>query len=107
MTIYTPDSWVVIRIVHNGETLYKVLGGWYGGYLGNNNFRLNSGIVSAEQDEHCWIFNGHSGSKYICSKNSYRMSGVMAEFYNNLKKNFSDSIELMDENTDWSTISYT
>lgn len=33
MSVYTPDTWVILEIQSAGETFYKVLGGWSGGYL--------------------------------------------------------------------------
>ena len=79
MSDYTPDNWVVIKFtqqVKSGNTgygrtekvFYKVLGGWSGGYLSGDSWRLNSGIVDVEETTYSFIFIGHSGSRYICDK---------------------------------------
>ena len=76
---YTPDNWVVIKFtqqVKSGNTgygrtekvFYKVLGGWSGGYLDGDSWRLNSGIVDVEETTDSFIFIGGSGSRYICDK---------------------------------------
>ena len=76
---YTPDNWVVIKFtqqVKSGNTgygrsekvFYKVLGGWSGGYLDGDSWRLNSGIVDVEETTDSYIFIGGSGSRYICNK---------------------------------------
>ncbi len=31
---YKPDRWVVLKITNGEKVIYKVMGGWYGGYLG-------------------------------------------------------------------------
>ena len=79
MSDYTPDNWVVIKFtqqVKSGNTgygrtekvFYKVLGGWSGGYLSGDSWRLNSGIVDVEETTDSFIFIGNSGSRYICDK---------------------------------------
>jgi hypothetical protein len=40
----TPENWVILKITNNGEIVYKVFGSWVGGYLGSDNWRINSGI---------------------------------------------------------------
>jgi hypothetical protein len=47
------------------------MGGWYGGYLGADSWRINSGISKVELVRDTYKFHGHSGSVYLCSKNSY------------------------------------
>ena len=79
MSDYTPDNWVVIKFtqqVKSGNTgygrtekvFYKVLGGWSGGYLSGDSWRLNSGIVEVQETVDSFIFIGNSGSRYICDK---------------------------------------
>ena len=79
MSDYRPDNWVVIKFtqqVKSGNTgygrtekvFYKVLGGWPGGYLDGDSWRMNSGIVDVEETTDSFIFIGGSGSRYICDK---------------------------------------
>ena len=44
----TPDKWVVLKIEHEGNIIYKVFASWYGGYLGSDSWKLNSGIKDIE-----------------------------------------------------------
>lgn len=99
--MYTPDSWVVLKIVNEGETLYKVLAGWGGGYLDGDSWRMNSGIVKATIGGHHAIFEGYSGSQYVCHRESYRLTMATSGTYNQLKEKFGDAVELMPEDTDW------
>ena len=67
---YAPDRWMMIEI--KGDVPhYKIFGSWFGGYLGSNSWRMNSGITSVEEDETCYYFAGSSGSTYRCGKEFY------------------------------------
>jgi hypothetical protein len=69
----TPDKWVVIKIEHEGTTIYKVFASWYGGYLGSDSWQLNSGIKDIEIPlEDTYVdFIGNSGSRYRCQDGCY------------------------------------
>lgn len=102
MSNYTPDTWVVLKIQHNSETLYKVLAGWSGGYLDGDSWRMNSGIAEVKADsDGYFFFYGSSGSCYQCHKHSYRLTVATAGIYSQLKERFGDMVELMPEDTDW------
>jgi hypothetical protein len=81
MREYTPDTWVMLKFVVRGETIYKILAGWYGGYATGDSWKLNSGCVKIEQDENHYLFYGSSGSVYRCHKKSYGMSGYTSQVY--------------------------
>lgn len=66
----TPERWVIIKIIDN-NTYYRVFGTWAGGYLGEDRWKLNSGIDKIEQDIDYYYFIGVSGSCYKCHKKSY------------------------------------
>jgi len=105
MNEYNPDNWVVLKIVNEGETLYKVLAGWSGGYLDGDSWRLNSGITEVKGDsDGSLFFYGHSGSCYTCHPERYRLTMAIAGVYNQLKEKFGDAIEMMPEDTDWREI---
>lgn len=81
---YMPDRWVVLEFDSpNLETpVRKVLGGWYGGFAGSDNWRLNSGIVAVEPvpNRDGWLnFKGGSGSEYHCHPNNYSCSSLMMQ----------------------------
>ncbi len=93
MTEYTPDRWVLLRIENENETLYKILGGWMGGYLGSDNWRMNSGISKKDEDENSYTFHGYSGSTYVCYKKSEGFSSLSGEIYSRLREKFSGKVE--------------
>lgn len=66
--MYKPDNWIIIELPDKKG--HKVLGGWSGGYLHGDAWRLNSGIVfiDADSDEDYYFIYGYSGSCYQCRK---------------------------------------
>jgi hypothetical protein len=81
MSDYTPDRWVVLELTSEKlGTIRKIFAGWYGGYLGSDEWKLNSGIVATRiDDEGHYEFDGQSGSVYHCHVSDHGMSGYMAQ----------------------------
>ncbi len=108
---YRPDCWVVFR-VDNPELekpIYKVFGGWYGGFAGGDSWKINSGITKVEQDENHYYFSGSSGSVYAVHKNNYKMSGYMMSVWGNFMKQLEGSttkFEILEENTNFMNLEY-
>jgi len=101
--LYTiPHRWVVIQIKSN---LYKVFGTWYGGYLSDDRWRMNSGIVSIEEDDNFYYFKGYSNSIYKCNKKSYGTSfwtrGILNVMIEEAKNISEVEITILDENTNF------
>lgn len=65
---YCPDSWVIIKFPKDD---YRVFGGWYGGYLGSDHWRINSGIAKVKLDDKGWFVYGDSGSVYFVGTENY------------------------------------
>lgn len=106
MIEYRPNKWVVLKITKGDEVAYKVLGGWKGGYLDGDHWRMNSGIVQVDVNEQgdYFYFKGHSGSIYGCHKESYGFTSVTAGLYKWFCENHTieiSAVELMPEETDW------
>jgi hypothetical protein len=106
-----PNSWVILKITgpeteNKDPTVYayKVLAGWSGSYLNGSSWQLNSGIVDVEEDKEHFLFSSHSGSVYICHKDTYGISMATAEVWNTLQTRYPGQVELMPENTDWSKL---
>ena len=109
--MYTPYCWVVLKMSNEKEVIYKVLGGWSGGYLDSDSWRINSGIKSVEMYKSCnhdsifYDFEGYSGSVYRCHEGNYGIKMSTAGIYQTLVEQASTkegvSIELMPEDTDW------
>ena len=108
MIEYYPDNWVVLKLKAGKGTypIYKVLGGWSGGYLDGDSWRMNSGITGVEKQAYLWGFYGASGSVYWCHQGSYGLSMSTSNLYTKLKKQeqFDGQIQLMPEDTDWHII---
>jgi len=72
---YHPDKWVVFEL-KGDDPHYRVLAGFYGGYLDGDHWRLNSGITKVEADGDYLLFEGQSGS--MQSRFLSRMSGCLS-----------------------------
>lgn len=98
--MYYPDNWVIVKITRPEGVVYKVLAGWSGGYLEGDSWRMNSGIVRANQEGDYIIFDGHSGSQYKCYKDAQRLSMATAGIYETLvaqAKEQNITVEMVDE----------
>lgn len=81
MSEYCPDKWVILEIINGDERILKVLGGWNGGYLDGDSWRVNSGITSVEDMEDHYLFHGYSGSTYKCFKRCEGFSILTRDMY--------------------------
>ena len=109
MSEYTPDRWVIVKIVTPKEHLYKVFASWYGGYGGSDSWKMNSGIVRATLVGDCWEFDGSSGSVYSCHKDYYGTNGYGGSVLSNMigQAQAQDiQIEVLDRETDWAQLEY-
>ena len=97
MSLYTPDRWVIVRITTPEEKIYKVLAGWYGGYLNGDSWKINSGITKITRHEDHVDLDGYSGSTYRCYYNSEGFSGltgsIFESFQTDLKETNQGTIE--------------
>ena len=82
----TPDKWIILKIEHEGTIIYKVFASWYGGYLGSDSWRMNSGIKSIEIPlEDTYVdFMGYSGSRYRCIDGRYGTNMFSQHVLNNM-----------------------
>ena len=92
MSEYKPDKWIILKITDGDKIGYKVMGGWYGGYLDSDSWRINSGISKVELDGDTYKFHGHSGSVYLCHKNSYGTTMLMSSVLPD-----SDNVQVLPE----------
>jgi len=110
MSDYNPDKWLVVRITgKDTPPVHKVFACWYGGYLGSDSWKLNSGITRAYEEGQCFMFDGSSGSTYACHKASYGTNGYGQSALVNLIATAGMNgvtIELLPENTNWLEIKY-
>ena len=107
MTKYVPDNWVVIKIYpEKSKPLYKVLGGWLGGYPYGDSWRMNSGIISVIETDNYFHFEGSSGSDYRVNKKSYELSINTSGVWSALKAHLGDKVDIMPEDTNWIKIDW-
>lgn len=110
MSDYQPDKWVMIKITGvEDNPVYKVFACWYGGYLGSDSWKLNSGVTKATISGLVYSFEGSSGSVYHCHKDFYGTSGygggVLQNMIDKAKEN-NITIEILDEDTNFLEINY-
>ena len=87
MSTYTPDSWVIVELdTKQHGKIYKVLAGWYGGYLAGDEWKLSSGIESMHLEDDVYVMPQSSGSVYRIAKGNEHMSGIMGSVFSNFEK---------------------
>ena len=90
-THYIPDNWIVIKMdVKDKEVLYKILGGWSGGYLDSDSWRLNSGITKIVETDTTYEVHGYSSSVYTCRKGSEEVRMNIAGILPSLQEKFKE-----------------
>jgi hypothetical protein len=110
MSTYHPDTWVMLKFVHKGKPIHKILAGWGGSYLYGQSWKLNSGVTKVTEDDTHYHFEGSSGSIYSCHKKAYGFSGYTAQIYSSFQKEVEDNddvtMEAFDADTDFMSIAY-
>lgn len=103
MSYYTPDRWVIVRIDSSEGKIDKILGSWYGGFAGSDEWRFSSGITKIEEKLNekypHYLIHNHSGSIYTCHKNNVGMSTYTSSIYLSYKKKVEEaggSMEVID-----------
>ncbi len=110
MSDYTPDKWVVVKITGKDTSpVHKVFACWYGGYLGSDSWKLNSGITKATLEGNVYYFEGSSGSVYECHKDIYGTNfyggSVLSGLIEKVEKS-GGMMEILAEETNWLEIDY-
>lgn len=108
-----PDRWMIVKIIEHhssAKTHYRVFATWGGSYLGGQSWKMNSGIISVDEDDKYFYFNGASGSVYAC----YKGEGTYGAFSFGLSqlhymmeqaRGLIEVVE-MPEHTNWKGLSY-
>jgi hypothetical protein len=100
------SDFVVLLIKHERSKIiakdFRLLCGWRGESFSSDHWRLNSGIVSVDLNDESYMFNGSSGSIYVCHKSNYGMTPIMEEGLRVIKSiDGVKSIYIL-EDQDWS-----
>jgi hypothetical protein len=110
MSDYTPDKWVGVKISSDKHpSIYKIFASWYGGWAGSDSWKLNSGITKVTEDGSCYLFDGYSGSTYICRKGDYGTNGYSGGILQNLIERAAlngITMEMLPEETNWLELNY-
>lgn len=99
MSEYFPDVWVVVelsgsKIQAPNNCYHRILAGWYGGFVGADSWKLNSGVEKIiEQDDHYEV-HGSSGSIYYCGKHCEKTNRYTQGILENFVKNNSDEFSM-------------
>ena len=96
MTEYTPNNWIAVKFEYEGKTYAKILGGWSGGYLDGDSWRLNSGVSRIEDDGDYYSVYGASGSVYKCYKHCERVTMIISGVLKSLEDNGAETITMTD-----------
>ena len=94
--IYTPNRWILIRLKNSSREVTKVLGGWSGGYLDSDSWKLSSGIKSVEDFEDFYLVKNYSGSIYKCYKKNEGVTILTGNILEKIRENVD--VELVDIN---------
>jgi hypothetical protein len=85
MSEYNPDKWAILHITSpDNPPIDKVVGSWYGGFGGGNEWRMNSGIKEVITSGDFYDIYGYSGSVYHCHKENQGMSAYTEMVMNNM-----------------------
>jgi hypothetical protein len=71
-----PDGWVILKIQNPEGCGYKLFSSWRGGYLGNDSWRLNSGITSIEKENDYYVVKGNSSTEYAIHPSTFERLGA-------------------------------
>lgn len=99
MNVYIPDRWMLIKITGT-DPHYRVFGSWFGGYLGSDSWRMNSGINDVIEEEDFYIFKGYSGSEYRCYKQAYGAHSYGYGIADDYAKNSGGKMEVLSDMPD-------
>ena len=94
----TPDSWVIVEVVHEGAQFQKILSGWSGGYLDGDSWRMSSRIkeMNINIDQDYITVETDSGSVYNLRKGYQGLRMSNAGIWNELKQRFGDSVKIVE-----------
>ena len=99
MSEYIPDKWQIVHLKMDELDTNKVMGSWYGGFLGSDNWRLSSGIVKVIENDNHYEIHNESGSVYMCHKKAQGMSAYTAQVFVDFEKQLKEqggTLEIID-----------
>jgi len=106
---YTPHRWVMLHLGTDTQSSYKILAGWYGGYLDGDSWKLNSGCTKVESAGDYLMFTGYSGSIYRCHKEAYGLSSYTSQILEGFRERIKDNdafIVMLPKETNFMELKY-
>lgn len=98
--IIKPDFWVLLKIIHEGITFFKLFSSWKGGYLDGDSWRISSAIVEINKLEGEYKVITTSGSIYTLFDSSSGTTSYTQSILNNIindAKALNYDIEVIEE----------
>ncbi len=91
-----PDVWIIVKLSGTSvsETYYRVLAGWYGGFLRGDSWRMNSGITKITVEKDHYMISGVSGSVYRCGKHNETVSSYTESILDDYISENSEQISI-------------
>lgn len=91
MNVHRPNKWVILDMSFHGDQMYRILGGWSGGYLDGDSWRLGSPVVdfrveADDRDDEFIIFTGESGSEYVCYRTGEGFNMITSTMYSSFQE---------------------
>jgi hypothetical protein len=95
MRAYAPERWEIVEVgLPSGNAFHKILGSWYGGFGGSDEWRFSSGIEKIIDKGTHWEIPNSSGSVYTCYKNDRGMSAYTGRVWNQFQTEAEESQHL-------------
>ena len=101
MSEYTPDNWIIVELTSDDESIQKVIGGWSGGYLDGDSWRISSVVEKIEVDGDFVLITNYSGSLYKCHKSRQGTSIAMMPVLSQLEEASENDEEFSYKVIDW------
>lgn len=95
--IHSPDRWVVVEVIMDEMTTRHILGGWWGGYLDADYWRMSSGITNTTEYDDRYEFDNTSGSRYICYKAQQGLTHLCASVLESLKQKQGATVNIVND----------
>lgn len=89
-----PEKWAIIKITHKGDSIYKLLCGWYGGYCGADEWKMSSQIEAVITDGDDVYFHNQSGSVYKCNPKCEGFTGYTQQKYQYFRGIMSEETQI-------------
>ena len=92
-----PDFWKIVVLKIKDRIDHRVVGGWSGGYLTGDSWRISSGITSIVSIGKFYEVHNTSGSVYYCRKDSERLNAYTSSVVEGMKESYDIKFVSMED----------